>query len=158
MLDQVSLLTETEFIPVLATTGQRFLNYIIDTIIFYLIIVFVVAGLIIGSHNGDVTYDSDSPGMPLLYNLVFVIVYVLLYALSEILFKGRTIGKFITGTKAVNQDGTEIEPKTFFLRSLYRIVPFEAFSAFGGRPWHDKWTHTYVIDVKKTRLNDINQA
>jgi hypothetical protein len=40
--------------------------------------------------------------------------------------------------------------KTVLLRTLCRIVPFEPFSAFGGHPWHDKWTRTYVIDVKKT--------
>ena len=70
------------------------------------------------------------------------------------IFKRRTIGKFVTGTKAVNTDGSKMEPKTILLRSLCRIVPFEPFSALGNpsRPWHDKWSKTYVIDVKKIEV------
>jgi hypothetical protein len=57
----------------------------------------------------------------------------------------------ITGTKAVNHDGSNISAKTAFLRTLCRLVPFEPFSAF-GIPWHDSWTHTHVIDVKQSQL------
>lgn len=76
--------------------------------------------------------------------------------LCELIFKGRSAGKFITGTKAVNEDGTYMQPKTILLRSLSRAVPFDQLSALGSppHPWHDKWTKTYVIDVKKTALND----
>jgi uncharacterized RDD family membrane protein YckC len=49
----------------------------------------------------------------------------------ELAFKGRTIGKLITGTKAVNEDGTEMSPKTIVIRSLIRMIPFELFSALG---------------------------
>ena len=98
-------------------------------------------------------------GMDLGIQLVFIGFFVAFYCLSEIIFKGRTIGKFITGTKAINEDGTEPDPKTYFLRSLCRVVPFEPFSAFGSpsRPWHDKWTHTIVIDVKQTAINNGSQ-
>jgi uncharacterized RDD family membrane protein YckC len=59
--------------------------------------------------------------------------------------KGRSLGKWITGTVAVRLDGNTINWKDAFLRSLSRIVPFEPFSALGYAPWHDKWTETTVV-------------
>lgn len=71
---------------------------------------------------------------------------------NEYFMKGKSIGKFITGTRAVNQDGSQISVRTALMRSLIRMVPFEAFSALGtpSFPWHDKWTSTYVIDEKNS--------
>ena len=65
--------------------------------------------------------------------------------LFEKLFKGYTVGKLITGTRAIREDGKELTFKNAILRSLSRMVPFEPFSAFGGSPWHDRWTKTRVI-------------
>ncbi len=101
-----------------------------------------------------VNYNDTTPidtSLALLFNLFIIALYVSYFFLCELVFKGRTIGKFITGTKAVNEDGTDMEPKTILLRSLSRIVPFEPFSALGNpcRPWHDKWTRTFVIDITK---------
>jgi len=58
---------------------------------------------------------------------------------------GKSIGKIITRSKAVKEDGTSITWNDALLRSLSRIVPFEPFSAFGGQPWHDRWTNTKVV-------------
>jgi len=159
-MEQESLLTGMEFNPVLASTGKRFVNYLIDLVIFYILIVVVVAGIILNVHAVENTdsYSSSASasGGYFLFQLIFLAFYTLFYCLCEIIFKGRTIGKFITGTKAVNRDGSEISPKTFLLRSLSRAVPFEQFSALGNPcfPWHDKWTNTLVIDVKKTAINN----
>jgi uncharacterized RDD family membrane protein YckC len=161
-MEQQSLLSEVEFTPVLASTGQRFLNYLIDVIVFYLVIIFGIGvGLYGMGGNGFTTYSSSSDSFlsELEYRIIFLLVYAFLYCLTEIILGGRTIGKLITGTKAVNMDGSRMEPKTILIRSLSRAVPFEQFSAFGSPcyPWHDKWSKTYVIDVRKTRLNDVNQ-
>jgi uncharacterized RDD family membrane protein YckC len=71
-------------------------------------------------------------------------------------FRGKSIGKLITGTKAVNEDGSDISFGKAFARGFSRAVPFDAFSALGdpSYPWHDKWTNTYVIDEKQTRLHN----
>jgi uncharacterized RDD family membrane protein YckC len=72
----------------------------------------------------------------------------------ESLTKGRSLGKLITSTKAVNEDGTDISTVTAFARGFCRVVPFNQFSAFGtpSHPWHDKWTKTYVIDLKDSYI------
>jgi len=62
-------------------------------------------------------------------------------------FKGRTLGKVISGTRAIRNDGGELTLKDALLRSLSRLVPFEVFSGF-GTPWHDSWTNTQVIKAR----------
>ena len=150
-MEQESLLTGIEFTPVLASTGQRFLNFLINAIIF---------SFCHGFFSGVIALAGTQlllPETSLFYQLTVEFIsfffYYILYFLSELVFKGRTIGKFITGTKAVNEDSTEVGPKAILIRSLVRMIPFEPFSALNRRPWHDKWSQTYVIDVKKTLSN-----
>lgn len=44
---------------------------------------------------------------------------------------------------------------TTLLRTISRYVPFEAFSCFGERGWHDTWSKTYV--VKRTERNELKK-
>jgi uncharacterized RDD family membrane protein YckC len=148
MMEQQSLLTELEFNPVLASPGKRFLNYLVDMIVYYVIM--FVLGIALALTQSSLIYENR-----IWINVLAFIILLVYYFVCEAFLNGRTIGKFVTGTKAVNEDGTEITTKTALLRTLCRLVPFEPFSAFGGHPWHDKWTKTYVIDVKKTGLNDL---
>lgn len=151
-MEQQSLLSEMEFNPVFASTGKRFLNYLIDYIVFNIISKVFNIGFLYGTSM----LNSYNYYAQLWLSIAFSITgWFLYYFLTEFLFKGRSIGKFITGTKAVNNDGSDISAKTALLRTLCRIVPFEPFSAFGGHPWHDKWTKTHVIDVKKTEQNNL---
>lgn len=153
MMEQQSLLTELEFNPVLASTGKRFLNCLIDFIVFYISFSLFLAVLLISAHLTVV--PDNSAASELLLEALIIVFFSAYYSFCEHIFNGRTVGKFITGTKAVNEDGTKMNFRTVLLRSLSRIVPFEPFSAFGGHPWHDKWTKTYVIDVKKTGPGDL---
>lgn len=72
----------------------------------------------------------------------------------DLIFKGSSLGKLITGTRAVREDGSPITASEAFGRGFSRIVPFEAFSALGNNtwPWHDQWSHTYVVDIKDSTL------
>ncbi|MFT4153466.1 RDD family protein [Parafilimonas sp.] len=153
-MEPETLLTDVEFQPVPASAGKRFLNYLIDLIIFYLLC--FLLGMLFAQQIYEMRAVSSEPAFTLKLELIALLVLILYYCVCEIVFKGRTIGKFITGTKAVNEDGTLIDANTALLRTLSRIVPFEPFSAFSGRPWHDKWTHTYVIDIKKTEQNNFS--
>ncbi|HEY4334693.1 MAG TPA: RDD family protein, partial [Puia sp.] len=99
----------------------------------------------------------EDDNMTTIYIKIYLMVIVLdlfLWTAIEYLGQGKTLGKLITGTRAVNEDGSFITFKTALLRSLSRMVPFEPFSAFGdpSYPWHDRWTRTYVIDDKQSRL------
>jgi uncharacterized RDD family membrane protein YckC len=59
--------------------------------------------------------------------------------------KGRTLGKLITGTAAVKDDGTALTFKDVLLRSVCRLIPFEPISILFGGFWHDTLAHTMVI-------------
>lgn len=147
------LFADNEYQLVQASGGKRFANYIIDVIVFYALL--IGSGFIIGWLNPtafDSIPEDDSLGYSLLDRLLGLVLYGLYMFAVEALFKGKSLGKLITGTRAVNEDGSNISAKTALLRGLSRAVPFNAFSALGtpAYPWHDKWTNSYVIDERES--------
>lgn len=135
--------------------GLRFVNYLIDIIAFYLLYfaIFFIIGIFIS--KGSVQYDEElSTGNSFVLSDAFIyavafITFIGYYSLMEGFAKGRTLGKLITGSRVVMNDGTKVTIATAFVRSLCRIVPFEPFSALTGYPWHDRWTNTQVVKVRK---------
>lgn len=71
--------------------------------------------------------------------------YALYYSFCEKCFRGYTIGKYITGTRAIRNDGNELTILNAIHRSFSRFLPFEFLSGFSEKPWHDNWTNTVVI-------------
>ncbi|MBO9153976.1 RDD family protein [Chitinophaga sp. GCM10012297] len=140
-----------------ASHGKRFANNIIDVIVFY-IISFLIGILLAIVFPDFVFFTENATGGQLLDALFSMLLYALVFGSFEALLKGKTPGKLITGTRAVNQDGTYISASTAFKRGFARVVPFEAFSALGTPcfPWHDKWTDTYVINEKESSLDREN--
>ncbi|WP_205513510.1 RDD family protein [Longitalea arenae] len=130
--------------------GIRFVNYLIDQIAIG--VIFNGLDYVLGlSSNGNYSEDAIMQGnmaavwLRLLFSLAVTLTY---YTIFEAATKGRTLGKILTNTTAITQDGTPFTFKHALLRTLCRFVPFEPFSAFGYMPWHDRWTNTVV--VKKT--------
>lgn len=137
-----------------ASVGERFLNFLIDVFVFYavMMVVGMAFGLIFASTGEDIDNSfliRDDGGSLALQYLFYYGIFLGVYTLLEGAAKGKTLGKLITGTRAIRVDGNDLTWKDAFLRSLCRIVPFEAFSAFGGNPWHDRWTNTQVIKERK---------
>lgn len=138
-----------------ASTGQRFLNYLIDNLLMSYGLSFLtgsVVGLLIGLLFPDyavrLSVSSDTFDVLFLSYMIAIVNYLVYYTICEKAFKGHTLGKLITGTRVIRDDGDELTFKDALLRSLFRLVPFEAFSAFGGHPWHDTWTKTSVIKTR----------
>jgi uncharacterized RDD family membrane protein YckC len=137
-----------------ATLGQRFLNWLIDnllmqyglgyltgTLVGYLLAAFFPEYIMrIIERGGENSFDLIFIGY-----LIAIFNYLIYYTICEKAFKGYTLGKLITGTRAIRTDGSELSFKDAILRTVSRIVPFEALSAFGRKPWHDSWTNTRVI-------------
>ncbi|WP_315822675.1 RDD family protein [Paraflavitalea speifideaquila] len=134
-----------------ASAGKRFANYIIDMIVFYALVIGFAFLLIEVAPNTIESYPESS-GFNLLDRLIAIALYGLYMSLVETVLKGKSLGKYITQTKAVNLDGSPISAGTAFARGFSRAVPFCAFSALGNEcnPWQDRWTNTMVInDVKR---------
>ncbi len=147
------LLTTFDAHLVRAGAGQRFANYIIDVIIFYVLAlgVAVVIGLL--SPDTLTTYAEDD-SFDISGRLLSLVFYGLYMGIVEAIFKGKSLGKLITGTRAVMLDGSPINASKAFARGFSRAVPFCVFSALGTpcNPWQDKWTDTMVIDEKNSAI------
>lgn len=143
------LISEIQLIP--ASTGQRFLNFLIDNLLMRFGLSFltgagvgVLLGLLFPEYILRISENPDGVDLLLLAYLIWIINTLLYYTICEKGFKGYTLGKLITGTRAIRNDGNELTFKDALLRSLCRLVPFEWLSGF-GYPWHDSWTNTMVI-------------
>ena len=127
---------------------KRLGNYLIDIFAFYILLFLfgIFLGLFFPSLVADINFKD--PSIALWDRFATLIIYALYMGSLETIFKGRSFGKFITGTRAVNLDGSAITGKTAFIRGLSRAVPFSAFSALGtpSNPWHDRWTNTMVVN------------
>lgn len=149
ILDNFNEDDEKLFIP--ASKGKRLANYIIDAIVFYLLVAIIgMFAFILGDADPDATVEWIDNS--LLSNLISIIAYIWFYIFFEALLKGKTIGKLITRTRVVDIGGNPPSLYEVVIRSLSRIVPFEGFSFLGSDPygWHDKWSKTMVIDVNKS--------
>lgn len=137
-----------------ASQGQRFLNWLIDNILLRLVVTYITGEMFIRlmlDIAPEYTYRvfvEDGIEAFFISYLFVIFHYIFYYTICETAFKGRTLGKMITGTRAIRSNGAEISFKDALLRSLCRMVPFEVFSGFSERPWHDKWTNTGVIKAR----------
>ncbi len=154
ILDNVNF-NETEEPTVyleLASNNKRFLNYLLDGIVIGTINHFVTP--LLGIENISLDFGSLAYWRLVLISMVINFLY---YWPCESLIKGQTLGKLITKTKVLHNDGSTPTPERIFIRSLIRLIPFEAFSIFSTNGlWHDDWSQTMVIDINKSDLPDKN--
>jgi uncharacterized RDD family membrane protein YckC len=136
-----------------ASWQRRLVNIIIDLFVIRLAIV-NITGITLGvlSSVTGLTWIA-SPTSFILAILLAIIIY---YIVSEY-FSGKTLGKLISGTRVVMEDGSKPGFKTILVRSLARLIPFEVFSFFGQYPQgiHDTVSETIVIrDIDLYRIKE----
>lgn len=152
--EQQDLFTEGEFVSYTeASTAQRFVNYLTDMLLMRFGISYITSDLLLRflmavSPRTASTLFSEESYLVAGY-VIAALNHLLYYTFCEKAFRGYTLGKFVSGTRVIREDGDELTLKDAFLRSLCRLVPFEAFSIwFGNGPWHDVWTKTKVIQTR----------
>ena len=123
-----------------ASSGQRLANYFIDLIIQYILITIL---LVIAMISTESATENGEPGILLTYGIGFS-VSIVYYCFFEMMFS-KSIGKFITKTKVVTIDGEKPDGQTIFIRTICRIIPFDALSFLGSRGWHDSLSKTAVV-------------
>jgi len=148
-----------------ASKNQRFANYVIDyicQIVIMLGVVFLISIISILLGYDDLIAGIESMNRVEEYALGAVIVLIY-YNVFEIFFS-RTIGKFITKTIVVNEFGEKPDVNEILVRTVCRIIPFEAFSFLGdlGKGWHDSISKTYVVrkdilDQRKKGYNSLDE-
>jgi uncharacterized RDD family membrane protein YckC len=60
---------------------------------------------------------------------------------------GQSLGKMITGTFVVTEDGEKPNLERIMTRTLCRFIPFDTFSFLGANAigWHDSISKTMVV-------------
>ena len=142
-----------------ATQGTRLANYLIDAVVFYILIFFlgvflgILAAIGIEAPLQWLLYLDGNRALDYLVTSILYFIYIFSF---EYFTKGRSIGKYITKTKVVSIDGTTPTQKDFLIRNISRLVPFEAFSfLIGNDGWHDSWSDTRVVNWEKYKADSI---
>jgi len=131
----------------------RFVNFIIDYFISIIIVIVLYSlGILLYSLLTGTDYVVNADKLAEINKYIDRIITAILYAfviyLTEFLTKGRSLGKLITGTMVVKDDGSLPTSENFLKRNFSRIVPFDALSFLGSRGWHDSWSDTKVVKRK----------
>ncbi|PZR23632.1 MAG: hypothetical protein DI539_02365 [Flavobacterium psychrophilum] len=133
------------------TWHKRLLNLMIDVIA--IIVIFLIMGFIFGvlsvfGIQGPLLWLSEMDGLT---DRVFTTFVMVAYLFTMEVLTQRTLGKYVTGTMVVMEDGSKPEARAIIIRALCRIIGLEALTFLGAYPrgWHDNASGTYVVDAKK---------
>jgi uncharacterized RDD family membrane protein YckC len=132
----------------LATKTQRFLNFVLDMAIIYVLVLATLSTINIiaeMSGNDDLRnwVDNLSCEIQLLIGILILLFY---YSLTEIYFS-RSLAKYFTKTIVVRADGSKPNLKSIIIRTLSRLIPFDPFSYLTSNPQglHDQLSVTNVV-------------
>jgi len=127
-----------------ASAARRLANFLVDYV-GYLAFSFLI-GLAISLSGSTVALELLESAPDIVLSLVLMIIY---YVSLETIF-ARTLGKLLSGTRVISEDGSKPGFLQILGRTLCRFIPFEIFSFLGesGRGWHDSISKTYVITNK----------
>jgi len=136
-----------------ASKGKRLTNYLIDYLGYYIFMLAmgVLLGVflaIIGQENLILYVDDGSWSRKTVDFITGLISLLIYYTSIEYFFKGKSLGKLITRTRAIQKNGDYITLEIAIKRSACRLIPFETFSYLGdlSSGWHDSIPNTKVID------------
>lgn len=126
---------------------RRFFNLLLDYIAIMLVVFVSTLVAVVAGGDGAVRWMEGAGALPVL--LLRIAVLLAYYIAMEGLF-GLTIGKWITGTRVVDEHGAPPTWRQATLRSLARLIPFEPFSVLFSddgvaRGWHDSLPRTRVV-------------
>lgn len=134
-VDLTAKITEQEVLEAKKVKSvTRFLNFIIDTIVWF-IIVAILTNFV----------DPKDPIQMVFGYFIFFAGYIGYYAFMETKYQ-KTIGKFITKTKVVNKNGTKPQGGDILRRTFCRLIPFDRISfLFTPNGFHDRLSDTILI-------------
>ncbi|MBN8622651.1 MAG: RDD family protein [Flavobacteriales bacterium] len=136
------------------TRLERFLHHILDTL-FIIFLLFSISGIFF--------YFKDFKGTNIIpdflnnrfgiYVFIFIMRFIY-FPFFERLF-GSTPAKFLTNSRVVNSKAEIPSREKIFERTLYRHIPFDAFSFLGRKGWHDSISETYVVKEKNDGISSV---
>ncbi|AXY76905.1 hypothetical protein D3H65_24240 [Paraflavitalea soli] len=131
-----------------ATVELRFVNYIIDLLSFYAIIIALIFLIALSAYGTKVFQALER--MSDISDFVLVhVLYGFYMLIVEGLFKGKTLGKLITRTRVIHERNFSFSWGDALRRGVMRMIPLEYVTGCVGTPFHDQWTETRVIKERK---------
>ena len=130
---------------------RRFFNWVIDYVCFILLsmLVMIPYAIWLAIDGGEAALaELETPN--LLRDYAVGLSAMLLYYIPMEGFFGFTIGKLVTGTRVVTEQGGRPAWGQVIGRTFARFIPFEPFSLLFSndkerRGWHDSLPKTYVV-------------
>jgi len=122
--------------------GRRFATYLIDYVCINILmfITGMMAVLLFGQAGAEAIAGVNEIVLALLFFLGYYLLFEGAWA--------RTPAKFMLGTVVVMEDGSKPPFGKIVIRTLCRFIPFEPFSFFGERGWHDGISDTRVVSTR----------
>ncbi|MGN7919389.1 RDD family protein [Lysobacter sp. 22409] len=129
---------------------RRFFNYFIDFIACYAIGFVLAFAYVLFAGEGALAW-MEQPN--LLRDYAIGVGLMLIYYIPLEGMFGVTVGKLITGTRVVDEQGRPPSWGQVIGRSVARLIPFEPFSVLfsdSRRPagWHDRLPKTLVVRTR----------
>jgi uncharacterized RDD family membrane protein YckC len=125
-----------------ASRGQRLGTFVVDYIGFMAlsVLVGVALAIVLGERSEQVIQQIPD-------FLLGLLIYFAYYMFFEA-WLARTPGKYVFGTRVVDESGTRASARQIALRTICRFIPFEPFSFFGAKGWHDSIPKTRVVRTR----------
>ena len=123
---------------------RRLANALIDFIAMYVLqIAFSFLVALIFRDAGVRFIESLSP---LLFYITFYFAYYVIFESAT----STTVGKFMTGTIVVTENGSKPSINQIIGRTFTRLIPLDPISFMNpeGRGWHDSFSGTYVVKIR----------
>lgn len=142
----------------LASKTKRFVNNLIDLIPFYIISYGLIYSIFyLGDYLDNYELSQFFINLSFIEKLIIDSIIIVFY---YFIFESLTfisLGKYVTNTKVIMNNGDAPTPKDVLIRSLCRIIPFDGLSFLGtnGKGWHDSISKTYVVDIEKFKTGQI---
>lgn len=129
-------------IPIVSRT-HRFVHYLVDSLVIFVLTMFMIQVFSIGGYY--MTYEFG-PLKVNFNNWNRVLISGLYYVLFEF-YLHKSLGKFVTKTIVVDEQGQFLSLKKTIIRTLCRLIPFEGFSCLLNPSigWHDQISKSFVI-------------
>ena len=128
----------------------RFFHHLMDNLVMVLVlspfaVVLVRIPAIESLINSVAQSFGDRPTLIVLIGIFRMFYYFVFEAIL-----GMTSAKMLSETRVVDEDGNKPSVGKIAVRTLLRIVPFEAFTFFMHSGLHDRSSQTYVVNEKRT--------
>lgn len=131
---------ESQNLVVLTKNWQRFFHLIIDSLCIILLFSFLI-------EISDLWRAPIFREEYMLY-VVLLVIRTLYYTFFEGILHA-TPAKLLTESRIIDSKGKSPKFEYILSRTLCRFIPLEAFSFFGDKGWHDKFSNTYVAKEKR---------